>query len=293
MSTDSPQETGSNPDTKQPETQPQEANGSEREQTSGLPLFYQDITPLSSQAHGKSILKNRKAFPFARDVNIVPLTTDEFIIAQRHYPILFENSPDAAPLALVGLGSGNLCINDEGVWEDHSYIPAFVRRYPFILARLNKDQDKLSLCYDQTSNVLEQGEAGQDQSLFDTNDPPEPTELTKSILKFCEDFEQSLVRTQAFMKELEELELLREGELTLDIEGTKQKIDGFRMINREKYQELPGDKLRKMRQSGMLDMIYAHFFSLTQLQSLIDRYSIRKEAAAKNDSGEKAQAASQ
>jgi len=94
--------------------------------------------------------------------------------------------------------------------------------------------------------------------------------MTKDILKFCEDFEQAGARTQAFVEELKKLELLMEGEVAIQQEGSENPFvyRGFQMVNEEKLRDLRGDELRKMSQSGMLPLIYAHLFSLNLVRDV-------------------------
>ena len=94
--------------------------------------------------------------------------------------------------------------------------------------------------------------------------------MTKDILKFCEDFEQAGARTQAFVEELKKAELLMEGEVAIQQEGSENPFvyRGFQMVNEEKLRDLRGDELRKMSQSGMLPLIYAHLFSLNLVRDV-------------------------
>ena len=40
------------------------------------------------------------------------------------------------------------------------------------------------------------------------------------------------------------------------------------MVNEEKLRDMRGDELRKMNQSGMLPLIYAHLFSLNLVRDI-------------------------
>ena len=144
------------------------------------------------------------------------------------------------------------------------YIPAYVRRYPFMLARLRPDSDDLSLCFDGTSGVIGEFEDG--MPLFDGE---EPAEATKNTLAFCEQFEQAGMRTGMFMQELIQNKLLIDGEVTIEPEGGQPFVyRGFQIISEDKLKELRGDVLRKMVQSGLLPLIYAHLFSLSLIRDV-------------------------
>jgi len=160
-------------------------------------------------------------------------------------------------------------VGDDGkLTETTFYVPAYVRRYPYMLARLHPDAQELSLCFDPTSPTLGEFEDG--DALFENG---QPTELTKNILGFNESFEQAGARTQNFMKELRELDLLMDGEVTIQPDGAEQPFvyRGFQMINEEKLIDLRGDALRKMSKSGMLPLLYAHLFSLSLMRDIFAR----------------------
>ncbi|WP_448582056.1 SapC family protein [Thermaurantiacus sp.] len=230
-----------------------------------LPLFYRNLIPLSSEVHAGFGLKVRDNLEFARPTHAVPITVDEFALAQRFYPIVFGTDAVAVPLALVGLREGeNLFIEADGQWRPRTYIPAYIRRHPFMLARLQPDSEVLSLVFDDSWGlVAEDGE----QKLFDGN---EPSELTKGILKFCEEFEAAVARTRGFMEELGKLGLLMDGEASIQNPGMPEpaKFAGFRMVDEKKLQNIRGDQARKMVQNGMMGLIYAHLFSLAQMREL-------------------------
>jgi hypothetical protein len=239
-------------------------------QDSRLPLFYQSLSPLSQQQHANHALKERILHPFAVGTNAVPLTVDEFALAQRHFPIVFAPGNDGgAPLALLGLQEGeNLFCDATGQWRKDIYVPAYIRRYPFMLARLAPDAKELSLCFDDMSGLVDADTTG---NLFDGTDP---SDTTKAVLNFCEQFEMAVQRTRAFLNEMSELDLLMDAEATIQEGDTPMMFRGFRMIDEKKVQELRGDQARKMVKSGAMGLIYAHFFSLGTLRDL---YAIRQE----------------
>jgi hypothetical protein len=233
----------------------------------GLPLFYKDLVPLNSNEHGK--LKSRQIdnANFMAGQHAIPLTIEEFVSAARNFPIIFSAGDNPVPLALMGMNEGvNVFMDDAGKFSVPVYLPAYIRRYPFMLARLRPDSEELTLCFDPTSEAL--GEFKKEgQLLFDGADP---TDTTKDILKFCEDFEQAGARTQAFVEELKKYELLMDGEVAIQQEGKEAPYvyRGFQMVNEEKLRDLRGDQLRTMSQNGMLPLIYAHLFSLNLVRDV-------------------------
>jgi hypothetical protein len=236
-----------------------------------LPLFYNGLEPLSSEAHAAYRIRPQDSAPYLANQHAIPITVEEFPLVQRHMPIVFSVGDDAIPLALMGLNEGvNVFMDDNGKVRGDApiYIPAYVRRYPFMLAKLRPEADELSLCFDPTSDAI--GDFSEGEPLFDGT---QPSEATKQILSFNEQFEQAGQRTQNFMKELREQELLMDGEVSIQMEGNDQPFiyRGFQMVNEQKLVDLRGDQLRKMSQSGMLPLLYAHLFSLSLMRDVFSR----------------------
>jgi hypothetical protein len=235
-----------------------------------LPLLYRSLEPLNATQHGKMRIRRLEKAPHIAATHAIPVTVDEFPLLQRHYPIIFAVGETPVPLALMGLNEGvNVFLDENGVPRSPEiYMPAYLRRYPFLLARLRPDSDELSLCFDPQAGTIGEFEDG--EPLFDGD---QPSEATKAILQFCEQFEAAGQRTTAFIEELKKSELLMDGEVAIQPEGAPQPFvyRGFRMVDEEKLRELRGDELRKMNQNGMLPLIYAHLFSLSQIRDVFGR----------------------
>ncbi|WP_420145940.1 SapC family protein [Sphingobium sp.] len=233
-----------------------------------LPIFYNDLLPLSSVDHIDYRSRAAESAPFLATQHAVPLTVDEFVPAQRFAPIIFSSGNDSVPLLLMGLNEGvNVFVDDEGKLRGPAYVPAYIRRYPWMLAKLRPESDDLSICFDPTTPVIGAFEDG--QPLFEDG---KPSELTQNIMKFCEDFEQAAARTGQFVRDLEEMDLLMDGEVAIQIPGNDQPFvyRGFRMVNEEKLRDMRGDQLRKINQNGMLPLIHAHLFSLQLMREVFE-----------------------
>lgn len=236
-----------------------------------LPLFFNDLMPLNSNDHKSWKSKNFDGIHFLGKAHAVPLTIDEFIDAQRHFPIVFSAGDDPVPLALMGLNEGvNTFIDDDGQLLDKAYVPAYARRYPFILARLRQGSDELSLCFDPTAGVIGDHKEGND--LF--TEAGEPSEYTKQVLDFCQKFEESGARTKAFMEQLKALDILMDGEIAITQNDNPDKpfiYRGFKMIDETKFRELSGEKVEELHKNGILTLIHAHLFSLNLMQVIFFR----------------------
>lgn len=226
-----------------------------------LPLFYNDLTPLNSRDHAKYRARTLDRAPWAVGQHAIPLTVDEFGLAHRHFPIVFSLGDQPVPLALLGLNEGvNVFFDDDGKAREDFYIPAYIRRYPYLLARLDPNSETMSLCFDPSSGLIE--EDGEGNPLFDGD---QPSATTKELLDFCQKFEEAGMRTQQFMDEIKSAGLLMDGEVAIARPDEPEKpyvYRGFQMINQEKLVEVRGDKLRTWNQNGLLPLIYAHLFSL-------------------------------
>ena len=234
-----------------------------------LPIFYGGLEPLSSSVHAGFRSKSADRAPFLVKQHAVPITVDEFVAVQRFYQIVFSVGENPVPLALMGLNEGvNVFVDDEGKVIGETYLPAYVRRYPYMLARLSPEAQELSLCFDPTSGLV--GDFAEGESLFDDG---KPSETTNSILKFCEEFELSAQRTVAFMNDLKAGDMLMDGEVSIQPSGAEQPFvyRGFQMVNEEKLRELGGEQLEKMNKNGMLPLIYAHLFSMSLVREIFAR----------------------
>jgi len=236
-----------------------------------LPLFFNDLMPLNSNDHKSWKSKNFDGIDFLGKTHALPLTIDEFIDAQRSFPIVFSAGADPVPLALMGLNEGvNTFVGEDGQLLDRVYVPAYARRYPFILARLRQDSDDLSLCFDPTAGVIGEHKEGND--LF--TDAGEPSDYTKQVLEFCQKFEESGARTKAFMEQLTALDLLMDGEIAITQADNPDKpfvYRGFRMVDENKFRELSSEKLEELHKNGILILIHAHLFSLNLMQTIFAR----------------------
>ncbi len=234
-----------------------------------LPLFYNDLVPVNVEQHATWRSRGTDTLPWLVKQHAAPLTVEEFPLAQRHFPIIFSGGADPVPLALFGLNEGvNVFVDDDGKLTSNVYLPAYVRRYPYMLAKLRSDTDNLSLCFDPTTDLI--GPFDDGEALFDGD---QPSEGTKAALQFCEQFEIAGQKTANFVAELQKHGLLMDGELKMQVAGRDEPFvyNGFRMIDETKLRDVRGDVLRTWNQNGMLPLIYAHLFSLDLSREIFAR----------------------
>ncbi|MDG2002489.1 MAG: SapC family protein [Novosphingobium sp.] len=235
-------------------------------QAQSLPLFYKELVPVSKQDHANWRSRQTDKAKWLVNQHAVPLTVEEFPAAQRHFPIVFSSGDDTVPLALMGMNEGvNVFVDDDGTLNTPIYMPAYARRYPFLLARLDPEKDDLSLCFDPTSELV--GEFDEGELLFDGDDA---SEACKATLQFCEQFEIAGSKTGNFVEEIKKHNLLIDGELSIQLEEQEEPLmyRGFQMIDENKLRDLRGDVLRGWNQNGLLPLIYAHLFSLELVREI-------------------------
>jgi hypothetical protein len=239
------------------------------------PLFYHSITPLDRVKHRGLRLKNgADRFAFASKTHIIPAVIDEFAMASRHLPIVFlPASPLPAAVFLVGLRPGqNVFVNAEGGWSG-GYIPAFARRYPFMLGEL--DKGGTVACIDETYDGLNQT-IGERLFAEDGSDTPLLTERIKLI----NDYFAAAKRTDGLAKTLNELRLLRGVTIESKLDsGSSAALHGCLTVDEAKLNALPEADFLRLRSEGLLPAIYAHLLSLAS----VDRLQ-RTEAASESAS---------
>jgi len=236
-----------------------------------LPLFYKDLLPLNSRDHADWKARSLESAAYLASTHAIPLTSDEFVDAQRNFPIVFTAGDNPLPIALFGLNEGvNTFVGEDMKIMEAIYLPAYARRYPFILAKLQPGSEDMSLCFDPSANLL--GKFDEGLALF--NADATPTEYTQGVLEFCRRFEEAGHRTKLFMEELAKLDILMDGEIAITRNDMPDKpfiYRGFRMVDENKLRELPAAKLEELSKNGMLMLIYAHLFSLNLMRGLFER----------------------
>lgn len=240
-------------------------------------LFYERPRQLNRAVHASlRMTTDPIGFSFARDVNSVPLVLGEFVQAGLDYPIVFAGRHgEEVPAALLGLlPNDNLFVEDDGRWADGAYVPAFVRRYPFVLAG-NSDAADFTVCIDEAFPGLSE-EGGEPLFNADGTDGP----VVKHALAFLSDFQQGLRLTEAFTTRVRALDLLVEKTINVQRAGREPSaLQGFWIIDEARLRALKPKQLHTLMANGDLAAIYAHLHSLHGVRRLSQRLDRRAPSA--------------
>jgi hypothetical protein len=232
--------------------------------SAAMPSFYARPSALRPQQHGGLSLKRDRRFGFARTGNAIPITSAEIAQAQRDYPVVFTDAPIPMPVAVVGIEDGiNLMIEADGSWRRGNYVPAYVRRYPFLFAE-QPQTHALTLCIDEGADCLE---TGADNPLFRDG---EPAEITRQALQFCTSYQREHEATRELGRSLAQAELLIARDVRLQLSPQQSvAVHGFKGIDEAKLNLLPAETFLNWRSRGWLTLIYAHLLSLGGWDKLV------------------------
>ncbi|HSS66530.1 MAG TPA: SapC family protein [Gammaproteobacteria bacterium] len=235
-----------------------------------LPLFYRDPTVLQAEVHSAKGIRRDCGYHFARHTHAVPLHLAEFRSALAHYPIVFAPEAGGTPLALLGTQSNqNHFVGEDGRWEPSAYVPAYVRRYPFITARNETDGTQV-LCIDLDSDLVVDLEGRQDaEPLFVAG---AASEYTKQMQSFCAAFDREIEATKEFISALEAEQTLVDKEIKLGLpDGTNQVMTGFRLVDQQAFDALAESTVVAWHKKGWVSAIHWHWASMDNLVRMITK----------------------
>lgn len=230
-------------------------------------LFYKEAVPVSKEQHANFSIDTTQNYSFAGGVNSVPLTATEFPFAARDYVIVFAGPDTPMPAAILGVQQDrNIFVSEEGQWQGR-YIPAFVRRYPFVFSS-SEDKATFTLCVDKEFQGL--NEDGRGERLF--SEEGENTSYLEKMLSFLQEYQLQFQRTQAFCEKLKEYDLLETMQAHISMpSGSQQSLTGFQVINRDRLKALDADKLADLAKTDALELAYLHLQSLNNFSVMVDK----------------------
>lgn len=239
-------------------------------------MIYDNIQPLSSETH-RNWAVMVEDYSFVSHMISVPVLATEIPFAAAEFPIVFSATAtegEYIPLAVMGLKEGeNLFLNEKNQFTSR-YIPAFVRRYPFVLGG-DKAADTMALCIDtDSSTVIKDGSKG--RKLFEENG--EQSAHLKEVVEFLKDYQYRAEMTKVFCKRLNELDLLEPMQANITFKGREDanmNLTGFYVVKREKLKALADTDVLDLFKRDGLELIYSHMQSLNNLNVLISKKSTK------------------
>lgn len=235
-------------------------------------LIYENAMPVSKTKHRNLSVKVDNTFAFAKEINAAPITAVEFPVASREFTIVFTGKDETlSPAVILGVRTGeNLFVNGGNGFKA-KYVPAFLRRYPFVFSSSDKGEN-LTLCIDESFAGCNQD--GQGERIFDSEG--KQTLYLKNVLGFMREYQNQHARTKLFCKKLEELDLLETMQARLDpADGKRARLTGFRAVSRKKLKALSAKQVEGLLKTDELELIYLHLQSMRNFEVLLERMASR------------------
>lgn len=230
-------------------------------------LFFKKPVPLDMARHSKAGCIPVKDYAFAAHTNSIPVNMAEFIEAAKSYPIVYTEGELPLPVAIVGLEQANYFIDNKGEWKNETYIPAYVRKYPFIFMHAPEAQQFI-LCVDEASAHFRMN-GGEGVLPFYVNS--NASETSRAALEFCTAFHNHHQATRQFCKALKEAGLLVPNTSNATLyNGRNIRLGGFQVIDEKKFNELPDSTILEFRKKGILPYIYFSLMSANNWKRIVD-----------------------
>ena len=230
--------------------------------------MYKNLEILNKITHKENSVKEIKDFSFAKNLINAPITVTEFFEACKNYPIFFAKDANDNWFASVMLGfkeNSNIFVNDKGEWEKLHYVPAFVRRYPFVFVEQENNKEQLLVALDK--EYLSSDKKDESRKLFDDKD--ENSKFLNNVLAFLNQFQADSIATKEFVKQLNDWELLEEKTATVITPKQEQfNITGLFIVNEDKLKHLSKKKRDEINDKNVIPLITAHLISLSNIQKL-------------------------
>jgi hypothetical protein len=243
-----------------------------------------DIYPVNFERHGKKRFVASDSWAFTEKQGLAPLLCSEFPKAAHCLPIVFavqnKETRQLGAFALLGLQPDmNLLVDVQGNWLGR-YIPAIFRRYPFLVVKGAADKEEYIFCIDEAGGHLFDSGG---QPLFDAKG--NQSAFLKKVFNFVRQCQQQVPVGEKLCALLQKFDLFTE--LILDLpegqRGKMLKMSGLLRVDEKKLGALSDADFLELRRFGALALIYAHLFSLRQVEALAERL---KNATGKSAPGE-------
>lgn len=238
------------------------------------PSFYLRPVVLSRNEHRQAkVQPEPSSYAFAAGINSVPLVVSEFAEAAKEYPIVFVQAKEVVtPVALLGLRGGeNIFVDSHGNWNA-GYIPAFIRRYPFVLS---EDEPRPAggavVCVDESYSGFGDVDG---EALFDEDG--NHTDTLHRVAQFLKDYHRQQQETRGFAMQLKRRELMAGMDARVDLaDGRQLSLAGMYVVDERKVLSLDDKDVLEYFREGGLPWIYFHLMSLSNMSGLAERIASR------------------
>jgi hypothetical protein len=224
--------------------------------------------PLNRATHARLRLSTTPDYRFAAGQIATPIVSGEMWPIAREYIMVFPHEI-GLPLAILGTQSGvNAYLGDGNPPWWGRYVPAHLRRYPFIAApRPPEEQDSdekqhFTVFIDTAAPQLSTTSG---QPLFD--DHGQPSALLTQVQTALASLQADFTLTQTLVKQIADADLLVDKALTIKpLDEEPLGLTGFRIVDQKKLREAAPELLAELIKTRALDLVYAHIGSLSNLQ---------------------------
>ncbi|MDX1975427.1 MAG: SapC family protein [Rickettsiales bacterium] len=243
---------------------------------SSHPLFYRTPVAIDIQRHAKAGILPSSNLSFAENANSVAINVVEFIEVSKFSPIVFTDGDHPTPLAILGLEQHNYFVDSKGAWKEDTYIPAYIRKYPFAFMEV-AEHKQFVLCVDESAPFF-CGDISKKKDAESFFDGDKPSALTRNALEFCTAFHNHHQLTKQFCGALKELDLLVANQTDAVLaSGRKVRLSGFQVIDEKKFNELPQDVILSFHKKGWLPYVYMVLVSASNWKRILHMASKREQ----------------
>jgi hypothetical protein len=239
----------------------------------GKMFLYEKPELLTKEEHGGLGLSSvDRTYDFVKSIRAVPIVTAEVATAQKHFPIVFAGFENPTLLAVVGaFEDRNLFVNEDGTWDQNSYLPTYLRCYPFAFA--TRPDDQFAVVIDRSAAEISDKP---EQPFFDGD---KLSVAVQARVDFCGQFDAERRRTKQFCERANELGLLSGQRATHrpDPGGEEKSIANYVAIDVRKLNDLDKDTLQELHQDGSLSAIFGQVFSVENWGRLVARHALMRK----------------
>lgn len=231
--------------------------------------MFKNLANLDVDIHKDLLFEPSVNLKFAADLPTAPIAASELTKAMRHFPIVFSNDDPMVPVVLMSLKQDtNAFVDANGDWLG-DYLPAHIRRYPFILGHMD-DPETFTIMYDTDAPEINSVTGS---PLYEENG--EMAVALKQVVEFLQAFQSELSTTQELVKPLIEKDVLTQQTISVNRpDGTSWTFEGVRAVDGERVKSLDNATLAEWVRTGLMAIVYAHLHSLENIRYLAERQEL-------------------